>query len=211
MAWRLRRYVVIQCGKHGAPPGSAKITTKNLTNFYTGVAVVYKALGNHVVALEIMDSMFVPQNYRRIYVYSYYWIALLTIPHSTAVTLAFPDISLANGATPSKALLWEMFCKQGRTVRSACLCMMAVLCQFISHCAALCLGLYLIQRFAAVIPRHIKSLPGEPVTQHYAFKLACVLLAPCSRAGCNKNSKDILLGKPFAACHARAEALQSSS
>ena len=46
---------------------------------------------------EIMDTMFTPQHYRRIYVYSYLWIALLTIPHSTAVTLCFPGISLANG------------------------------------------------------------------------------------------------------------------
>ena len=44
-----------------------------------------------------MDTMFVPQNYRRIYIYSYVWIALLTIPHSTAVTLSFPQLSLANG------------------------------------------------------------------------------------------------------------------
>lgn len=51
------RYVVIICIKQGAPPGSASITTKSLTNFYSGIAVVYKALGNHVVALEIMDSM----------------------------------------------------------------------------------------------------------------------------------------------------------
>ena len=49
--------MVIQCIKHGAPPHSANITTKSLVNFYTGLAVVYKALGNHVVALEIMDSM----------------------------------------------------------------------------------------------------------------------------------------------------------
>ncbi|KAK9807413.1 hypothetical protein WJX73_002744 [Symbiochloris irregularis] len=46
---------------------------------------------------EIMDAMFVPQNYRKIYIYSYIWIALLTIPHSTAVTLAFPGLSLKNG------------------------------------------------------------------------------------------------------------------
>lgn len=41
--------------------------------------------------------MFVPENYRYVYFYSYLYIFSLTIPHSAAVQLAWPTVSLKNG------------------------------------------------------------------------------------------------------------------
>ena len=52
--------------------------------------------------------MFVPQNYRYIYFLSYLYIFSLTIPHSTAVQLAWPQISLKNGEQQMRWSLWVL-------------------------------------------------------------------------------------------------------
>jgi hypothetical protein len=44
-----------------------------------------------------MDSMFVPEGYTRVYWWSFLYIFSLTLPHSTAVQLAWPDQALHNG------------------------------------------------------------------------------------------------------------------
>jgi hypothetical protein len=44
-----------------------------------------------------MDSMFVPEGYTRVYSWSFLYIFSLTLPHSTAVQLAWPDAALHNG------------------------------------------------------------------------------------------------------------------
>jgi hypothetical protein len=51
-----------------------------------------------------MDSMFVPEGYTRVYWWSFLYIFSLTLPHSTAVQLAWPDQALHNGARACKSL-----------------------------------------------------------------------------------------------------------
>jgi hypothetical protein len=50
------------------------------------------------MALEIMDAMNHPKRYRWIYLFSYFYIFTLTLPHSISVQLAFPQRSLKNGS-----------------------------------------------------------------------------------------------------------------
>jgi hypothetical protein len=42
------------------------------------------------VALEIMDSMFKPEEYGPVYLGSFFYIFSLTLPHSIAANLAYP-------------------------------------------------------------------------------------------------------------------------
>ena len=42
------------------------------------------------MALEIMDSMFKPEQYSPVYLGSFFYIFSLTLPHSIAANLAFP-------------------------------------------------------------------------------------------------------------------------
>ncbi len=51
----------------------------------------------HAMALEIMDSMYRPERYSRIYFLSYLYIFFLTLPQSIAVTVVYPDAALNNG------------------------------------------------------------------------------------------------------------------
>ena len=48
------------------------------------------AFGGHAVALEIMDSMFKPEQYGGVYLGAFFYIFSLTLPHSIAANLAFP-------------------------------------------------------------------------------------------------------------------------
>lgn len=51
---------------------------------------------------EIMDSMFVPEGYSKVYYWSFLYIFSLTLPHSTAVQITWPDQAVKNGTrTPS--------------------------------------------------------------------------------------------------------------
>ena len=42
------------------------------------------------MALEIMDSMFKPEQYGQVYLGSFFYIFSLTLPHSIAANLAYP-------------------------------------------------------------------------------------------------------------------------
>ncbi len=42
------------------------------------------------MALEIMDSMFKPEQYGGVYLGAFFYIFSLTLPHSIAANLAFP-------------------------------------------------------------------------------------------------------------------------
>ena len=55
------------------------------------------AFGGHAVALEIMDSMFKPEQYGGVYLGAFFYIFSLTLPHSIAANLAFP-----HKATPGR-------------------------------------------------------------------------------------------------------------
>ena len=51
------------------------------------------------MALEIMDSMFKPEQYGGVYLGAFFYIFSLTLPHSIAANLAFP-----HKASPTTAL-----------------------------------------------------------------------------------------------------------
>ena len=44
-----------------------------------------------------MDAMWVPSKYRKAYLTSFFYIFVLTLPHSISVQLAYPDANLKNG------------------------------------------------------------------------------------------------------------------
>ncbi len=46
---------------------------------------------------EIMDAMWVPAKYSKAYLASFFYIFVLTLPHSISVQLAYPDANLQNG------------------------------------------------------------------------------------------------------------------
>jgi hypothetical protein len=46
---------------------------------------------------EIMDAMDVPEGYASVYGWSFMSVFGLTLPHSTAVQVAWPDQALTNG------------------------------------------------------------------------------------------------------------------
>lgn len=46
---------------------------------------------------EIMDAMWVPAKYSKAYLASFFYIFVLTLPHSISVQLAYPDANLNNG------------------------------------------------------------------------------------------------------------------
>jgi hypothetical protein len=47
---------------------------------------------------EIMDAMWVPEGYTSVYGWSFLYVFSLTLPHSTAVQVAWPDQAITNGA-----------------------------------------------------------------------------------------------------------------
>eukprot|EP00882_Tetradesmus_deserticola_P028341 GHRQ01031570.1.p1 GENE.GHRQ01031570.1~~GHRQ01031570.1.p1 ORF type:complete len:343 (+),score=116.09 GHRQ01031570.1:318-1346(+) len=90
-------YIVVAAAMHGIAPNAGQRTATSMRNFYNGFAVIMSAFGGHANAIEIMDSMFVPEGYTRVYGWSFLYIFSLTLPHSTAVQLAWPDQALHNG------------------------------------------------------------------------------------------------------------------
>ena len=44
-----------------------------------------------------MDAMWVPAKYSKAYLASFFYIFVLTLPHSISVQLAYPDANLKNG------------------------------------------------------------------------------------------------------------------
>jgi len=66
---------------------------------------------------EMMDAMWVPAKYSRAYLASFFYIFVLTLPHSISVQLAYPDANLNNGTysllpccCPAAALLLQCCC-----------------------------------------------------------------------------------------------------
>lgn len=59
-----------------------------------------------------MDSMFVPEGYTRVYGWSFMYIFSLTLPHSTAVQLAWPDQALHNGGHASHYMVSVLYTRQ---------------------------------------------------------------------------------------------------
>lgn len=66
---------------------------------------------------EMMDAMWVPAKYSRAYLASFFYIFVLTLPHSISVQLAYPDANLNNGTysllpccCPAAALLLPCCC-----------------------------------------------------------------------------------------------------
>ena len=51
------RFIVGEAGRHGMEPGAASRGPTSLQNFYTGTAVIYNALGGHVIALCVPASV----------------------------------------------------------------------------------------------------------------------------------------------------------
>uniref|UniRef100_A0A383V9J1 Amino acid transporter transmembrane domain-containing protein n=1 Tax=Tetradesmus obliquus TaxID=3088 RepID=A0A383V9J1_TETOB len=90
-------YIVASAAMHGMAPNAGQRTPTGMRDFYNGFAVIMSAFGGHANAIEIMDSMFVPEGYTRVYWWAFLYIFSLTLPHSTAVQLAWPDQALHNG------------------------------------------------------------------------------------------------------------------
>jgi hypothetical protein len=63
----------------------------------------------HVTCREIMDSMFKPEKYDRVYLSAFLYVFTLTLPHSIAVNLAFGDNVLHQGHTPPMQALKQPF------------------------------------------------------------------------------------------------------
>eukprot|EP00884_Botryococcus_braunii_P009818 jgi/Botrbrau1/18838/Bobra.177_2s0003.1 len=61
------------------------------------MSVLLFTFGQHPLALEIMDSMFKPERYDRVYLSAFLYVFTLTLPHSISVNLAFGDNVLHQG------------------------------------------------------------------------------------------------------------------
>lgn len=72
---------------------------------HAGSAVLVSALGNHSIALEMMDAMQKGSQYIPAYFGGWLWSALLVLPHSIAVNYAFPLTIGKNGECWSFACL----------------------------------------------------------------------------------------------------------
>ncbi|WIA10991.1 hypothetical protein OEZ85_011148 [Tetradesmus obliquus] len=75
---------------HGFSPQHVALMPANAIDFFTGSAVLVSALGNHSIALEMMDAMQKGSQYIPAYFGGWLWSALLVLPHSIAVNYAFP-------------------------------------------------------------------------------------------------------------------------
>uniref|UniRef100_A0A383WBV8 Amino acid transporter transmembrane domain-containing protein n=1 Tax=Tetradesmus obliquus TaxID=3088 RepID=A0A383WBV8_TETOB len=75
---------------HGFSPQHVALMPTNAIDFFTGSAVLVSALGNHSIALEMMDAMQKGSQYIPAYFGGWLWSALLVLPHSIAVNYAFP-------------------------------------------------------------------------------------------------------------------------
>ncbi|GBF87481.1 hypothetical protein Rsub_00192 [Raphidocelis subcapitata] len=89
-------YIVGQAAIHHPSKDWAR-GPPSIRDFYNGFSVIMSAFGGHAMALEIMDSMFVPEGYTNVYLWSFFYIFSLTLPHSVAVQVTWPDQAIKNG------------------------------------------------------------------------------------------------------------------
>ncbi|CAK0736775.1 hypothetical protein CVIRNUC_000801 [Coccomyxa viridis] len=161
-------YIVIQSGVHGITYTQMNLRPRSLQEFYVGISVLVSAFGGHAVALEIMDSMFKPEQYGGVYLGAFFYIFSLTLPHSIAANLAFPHKVLLNGnvygAMPASH------------VRSLSICLMLIhqICAFAYYSAPL---YYITEKALRVHhkPFYIRVPCRYPVALLIWF---CALLAP---------------------------------
>lgn len=90
------------------------------------MSVPTNQLAAHDCCSEIMDSMFVPEGYTRVYAWSFLYIFSLTLPHSTAVQVTWPDQAITNGARPARLRTCSVQC--------AGLLLMQTFCCALAHC-----------------------------------------------------------------------------
>ena len=76
------------------------------------IAVCDAAFGGHAVALEIMDSMFKPEQYGGVYLGAFFYIFSLTLPHSIAANLAFPHKANRDASPPCGILKGSNIARQ---------------------------------------------------------------------------------------------------
>ncbi|KAK9817815.1 hypothetical protein WJX72_002659 [[Myrmecia] bisecta] len=89
-------FFIVACIK-GITPGAITRPPPSRQAFFNGAAVMGGGSGNFVAAIEMMDAMRQSRLYGLSFVVSVAWTFLLVIPHTTAVVLAYPDQSLAQG------------------------------------------------------------------------------------------------------------------
>lgn len=85
-------YIVITVSMKGRSPAADPDRAPRSTQLYfNGAAVLINALGGHSIALEMMDSMRNQTKFLGAFGFGWVWSLLLTIPHSVAVNLVYPQ------------------------------------------------------------------------------------------------------------------------
>ncbi|KAK9831382.1 hypothetical protein WJX81_007976 [Elliptochloris bilobata] len=85
-------YILVTASLSGIKPGLATKPPASPQAFFLGSAIILQAMGAHPIALEMMDAMRDSRKYVGAYFGGWLWTALLTLPHSLAVNLAYPAI-----------------------------------------------------------------------------------------------------------------------
>lgn len=82
-------YIWVTTASHGFTSSNWTARPGDLKSFFLGLNVMLSALGGHGMSFEIMDAMWKPSKYPRVYPFSTAFTFFVTIPHSVMVVLAY--------------------------------------------------------------------------------------------------------------------------
>ncbi|KAK9807758.1 hypothetical protein WJX72_008373 [[Myrmecia] bisecta] len=90
-------YLWIVAGHHGLDGAAFYEGPTKLQNLFLGANVFMNAFGGHTMSFEVIDAMFQPSKYDRVYPLSYLFTVFVTVPHSILIQLAFPAANAKYG------------------------------------------------------------------------------------------------------------------
>lgn len=82
-------YIWITTASHGFTNSNWTAGPTSLKSFFLGLNVMLSALGGHGMSFEIMDSMWKPSKYPKVYPFSTLFTYMVTVPHSVMVVIAY--------------------------------------------------------------------------------------------------------------------------